>query len=154
MMIHYLYSPSTRGFYREGVSSIIPDDVIRVSEKRHAQLLQAQSEGAAIVPCAKTGKPLLDLPPRDAASLRAALVLQVKSEAGRRIRAVSPMWRQMNDIEALVLGQADDGAKARLSHRAAVRYASDLIEDQLRDTKAGDLEAFPVAQHPFWPETD
>ena len=154
MMTGYLYSPGTRGFYRAGLSSFIPDDAQAVTEKRHTQLMAAQAEGATIVPCPKTGKPLLELPPRDAASLRAALVRAVKAEAGRRIRAVAPLWRQSNDAIAIALGEIDDVVMGRLAQLTAIRAASGRIEDQIAMTAVAQLGQFPVETNPLWPLCD
>ena len=153
-MIKYFYSPGARGFFRSDLSARVPDDVVPVSEKRHAQLMQAQADGAAIVPCPKTGKPLAQLPPCDPASLRAVLVSMVKSEAGRRIRAVAPLWRQSNDAIAIALGEIDDRVIARLARITAIRAASDRIEDQIALTSAAQLKQFPVATNPLWPALD
>lgn len=153
-MIKYCYSPGARGFFRSDLSARVPDDAVPVSEKRHAQLMQAQAEGAAIVACPKTGKPLAQLPPCDPASLRAMLVNMVKSEAGRRIRAEAPLWRQINDATAIALGEIDEQVAARLARITAIRAASDRIEEQIAATATAQLKQFPVATNPLWPALD
>ena len=132
----------------------IPADAVSLTAKRHAALMAATATGAAIVPCPKTGKPLLEHPVLFAASLRAALVRAVKAEAGCRIRATAPRWRQINDSNALILGQADDATKARMAQVFAIRTASGQIEDQIAMTAAAQLGEFPVETNPLWPLCD
>lgn len=141
-------------FFDDNISApaSIPAAAISISAKRHAALLAAQAGGAVIEPCTKTGKPLVKRPPRDPATLRAALIGQVKGEAGRRIRTAAPPWRQTNDAIAFALGAADAAAYARLAQVTAIREASGQIEDQIAQTAAAELAQFPVSTHPLWPQ--
>ena len=45
----YFYSPSTSGFYIEGVNTFIPDDVFEVPEADYNALFEGQSTGKQIV---------------------------------------------------------------------------------------------------------
>lgn len=148
MMTKLLYSPSCNGFFVEGVSTAVPGDAVPISARLHARLMQAQSEGAAIV--ARDGKPVSVFPKPDRLALRAA----IKGEASRRILSISPLWRQANDATAFALGTAGDAEHERLGRITAIREASNLIEEQLAATADRRLATFPIADHPLWPETD
>ena len=94
-MTHF-YSPSTGGFYtRETHGARMPADVVAISARRHAELMKAQNAGARIEAGAN-GKPQARYP--DATDRRADLTSAIRREARRRIRAVSPEWRQLNDM--------------------------------------------------------
>lgn len=146
MIIQYLWSPSARGFFIRGISSAIPEDSMPVSSRRHGALMEANAAGAAIEACPKTGKPLVRLSVRDSADLRAALIGQIKREARRRIEAISPAWRQLNDMRA-----PGDAATRRFAAIDAIREASQHIEDMLACADHAALETFPVSLHPLWP---
>jgi hypothetical protein len=49
------FSPSTVGFYIKGIHKTIPDDVVEITNEKHAELLAAQSEGKTII--FKDGEP-------------------------------------------------------------------------------------------------
>lgn len=140
-----LYSPSTGGFYLEGISSQIPDDAAPITAARHAQLLE--HGGAYIAACPKTGKPVSTVPKVTATDRRAALVRQCRAEARRRILAVSPLHRQINDLRA----PSDEGAR-RFVMIDAIRTASGLIIEQIETAPASTLAEFPISSNPLWPE--
>ena len=140
-----LFSARTGGFYLEGISSAVPEDATPISAARHAELLA--HGGAHIAACPKTGKPISTAPKPGSAQHRADLTNSVRSEAARRIRAVSPIWRQINDTR-----ESTPEGEARFSRIDAIRDASNLIENQLSDAAAKALADFPIATHPLWPE--
>ncbi|MCP2016840.1 hypothetical protein [Qipengyuania citrea] len=141
----YFFSPSTGGFYtRESHGNAVPADAVKVSVKRHAALMKAQMAGARIEPDAK-GRPQVRRPA--AADLRAALARGIAREARRRILAISPEWRQMNDIR-----QPSDAGAARFAAIDAIRSASDRIEAALTDIADADLDQFQISENPSWPE--
>lgn len=45
----HFYSPSTGGFYIEGIHSVMPEDVFEISEEQHRALIEGQSLGKQIV---------------------------------------------------------------------------------------------------------
>lgn len=139
------FSPSTGGFYLEGVSSSIPDDATAITARRHAELLA--HGGEHIVACAKTGKPLCAAPKVTVAQHRAALGQAVRKEASRRIKSVSPLWRQINDLR-----HPTAEGSTRFARIDAIREASGLIETQLAETPAASLDSFPISTNPLWPE--
>lgn len=126
--------------------SNIPTDAVKVTAARHAQLVAGQAEGKTIAATAK-GRPKLVDPITTAADRRAQLVAAVKREAARRINAVSPIWRQLNDLRA----GADAGGE-RFSQIDAIRHASELIEVSVADCPDGAVGEFPVRDNPLWPE--
>lgn len=136
------YSPSRRGFFDPSIHDPMPEDALRVSQKRHAELLAGQERGAQIVPGAN-GKPMLEWPP--AADPRADLIRRVRREARRRIEAVSPLWRQLNDLR-----EPSPAGDARFASIDAIRAASAEIEVAVRNLRSGDLDQFPVRDHPAW----
>lgn len=140
------YSARERGFFDPAVHKEIPTDAVKITAKRHAELIAAQEAGAEIVPDAR-GRPVIREPKAD--ELRAALQRDIKREARRRIEAISPPWRQMNDLRE----HTEEGT-ARFARIDAVRAASALIEEQLGKTPATSLPRFPVRDNPLWPQTD
>lgn len=146
--MRYFFSPSTGGFYTsETHGDRIPADAVKVTARRHAQLMAAQADGAVIV-AGKGGKPEA-IAPADAMSpsnLRAALARAIRAEAARRIARISPAWRQMNDIR-----QPSEAGDARFAAIDAVRAASDTIETALAATADDALTTFDPSNRPEWP---
>lgn len=137
------YSAALGGFVDENDPDI-PDDAVPVTPRRHAELLAGNAEGRTIVANAK-GRPVLERVP--AARMRAIVTAQVKREAARRIAAVSPVWRQMNDIRL-----RGEGAEARFAAIDEIRAASTVVEMDVAEASGDALERFDVAGHPAWPE--
>lgn len=126
-----------------------PDGALEISDKRHGELLEAQSQGRAISADAR-GRPVVAPRTRPAAdALRAHLAAEIRREASRRIRAVSPEWRQMNDLR-----EPSEAGAIRFARIGAIRAASNAIEELAALLTAADLPGFPVATHTLWPEFD
>lgn len=143
------YSPSLRGFYDPAVHDPLPADAVhRVAPGQHAKLLAAQTNGAVIVP-GTTGRPVLEWPGRDRETVRHNLQMRIKREAARRIRQISPVWQQLNDLR-----QSTPESKGRFAAIDAVRATSGLIEQDLAQTADKALPDFPVRDHPLWLETE
>lgn len=139
------YSPSRRGFFDPDVHQRVPEDGVRIRPSRHRELLAAQEQGAQIVPD-REGRPELRWPARTVADRRAELLRRVKGEARRRIDAISPTWRQLNDLRDPTL----DGA-ARFAAIDAIRAASAGLEEQVAGLTGDDLNRFAVRDNPDWP---
>ncbi|SFG08487.1 hypothetical protein SAMN05518801_10739 [Novosphingobium sp. CF614] len=142
-----LWSPGTRGFYLRGISAAIPEDARPLERDIHASLLHQQTQGATIEPCSRTGRPRARHERLSIADRRAALAAAVKNEARRRIDAVSPAWRQINDLRAPSMA-----ATERFAAIDAIRAASAAIEKLLAGMAAANLDTFPIAEHPLWPK--
>lgn len=140
------FSPSTRGFYRHGVHRDMPGDVQKISERRYRQLLASQARHGPLRIDGK-GHPVAARIP-SAEARRADLVAQIRNEARRRIEAISPVWRQMNDLR-----EPSPEGEARFAAIDAIRAASGLIEQDLAATATAAIGRFPIADHPLWPET-
>lgn len=141
----FFFSPSTRGFYHPEVHPQMPDDAIELTAAQHASLLAAQAQRGPIR-LDRAGKPVAARA-ETAAVRRARLVAAIRSEARRRIEAISPIWRQMNDMRSPTPASA-----ARFTAIDAVRAASALIEQDLAETSTSALASFPITDHPLWPE--
>ncbi len=106
--------------------------------------------------------------PEEIAAIQAAIVLQIKAEAGRRILAVYPAWKQLNMTKRAVeladlrqdrsLTGPEEAERTALKAAAAwvdaIRSASDDIEATVPDdgeTLEG-WTAEAVASHELWPE--
>ena len=95
----------------------------------------------------ENGYPCLSkIPKPTIVDLRAALVRRVKREAARRIEAIAPIWRQMNDGRWPTV----EGT-ARFAAIDAIRAASNTIEAEIAGASAKDLKAIDLANHPLWP---
>jgi len=137
------YSPSRRGFFDPKVHDPMPADALRVSQKRYAELLAGQERGAQIVPSAN-GKPTLEWPP--AVDPRADLIRRIKREARRRIEAISPPWRQLNDMR-----RPSKAGQARFARIDAIRAASAAIEAEVAALPPTALGSFDLRGHAAWP---
>mgnify|MGYP003336485490 CR=1 FL=1 len=136
------YSAERRGFFSPSCHAELPADAVRVSAARHAELISAQERGAQIIPDAR-GRPELQFPSER--PQRDILARQIKREAARRIAAISPAWRQMNDLRT----PSAEGA-ARFAAIDAVRASSTDVEAALAATDDVALAKFDVANHPAW----
>ena len=126
-----------------------PQGAVEITGMRHGQLLDAMSEGRRITSDAR-GRPVIDRrTPPSAAAVRAQLRAAIRREASARIRAVSPEWRQMNDLR-----DPTDAGAVRFARIDAIRAASNAIEDMADGLPMADLEGFPIATHTLWPEFD
>ncbi|WP_103730650.1 hypothetical protein [Novosphingobium sp. HII-3] len=143
------YSASTGGFYETQVHSQIPDDAVFVPRAAHAALMEAQAAGGRIVPSPETGLPVIEAPSESAAALEARIVAAVKREAERRILAVSPVWRQLNDVREL-----SPEATERFQMIDAIRAASDAMEAEIAALSAQDLADYAVVENPRWPVSE
>ncbi|MFC0685066.1 hypothetical protein [Novosphingobium clariflavum] len=140
------YAPSTGGFYDTDLHSTVPDDAVEITNDLRARLMDAQATGAQIVVSAQTGLPEALHPLDEVEALRAALVRRTKAEAERRILAIAPVWRQVNDLRAPCTD-----AEARFTAIDAVRAASNAIEAELAAADAEALADWPVTDNPLWP---
>ena len=141
------YSASARGFFDTELHRNIPDDAVKVSPKRHAQLFAGQAEGHEIIPDGLGRPTLRNLAPKTLAEARAACAHRIRREAARRIEQRMPLWKQINALR----DRTDPG----FHEIDLIRVASNLIEDQLpalASVKA--VLAFPVTENPLWPEFD
>lgn len=141
-----IYYSASRGFLDSDLHTDLPSDARRISRNRHAALLDAQARGAVIA-ADGNGRPIATTRAViDVEAERARLMIVVKRQAARRIAAISPPWRQLNDMRA-----PDEGAPARFAAIDAVRAASDLIEVELTGLTGDQLEAFDASTHSLWP---
>lgn len=138
-----LYSPAAGGFFDPALEypGGLPADGIAITPAHHAQLLDGLASGQQIT-VTRAGRVVLVSPPPS----RAALLRAIKHEAARRIEAIAPLWRQLNDARAPTPQSA-----ARFAAIDAIRGASALIEQDLAATADKGLRGFPVADHPLWP---
>lgn len=137
------FSATARGFFDDAVHIDLPVDAVAISGDRHRELLAAQTSGATIT-ADSSGKPRAARPSIDA---RCATALRrVKREASRRIEAIAPIWRQLNDQRA-----PSPESAARFAAIDAIREASNLIEAEVETLSATALDAIDIAAHPLWP---
>jgi hypothetical protein len=138
-------APQPAFFLRQ---SQAPKGAVAISARRHAQLVEALSQGQTVTAGAD-GKPRTAARRVEPGAQRAQLVAAIKREAARRIDQVAPIWRQVNDARS----PTAEGAR-RFAQIDAIRDASDAIESLLDYAAARDLGAFPVSDNPAWPEFD
>lgn len=140
------YSAATPGFFDDAIHADLPADAVAITAARHRELLAAQGEGASIV-ADDRGKPRAHRPTFTIATRRAALIRAVKRHAARRIDAIAPIWRQLNDQRA----PSREG-EARFAAIDAIRAASDAIEAEITAAAGDALAAIDPAAHPLWPQ--
>ena len=84
----------------------------------------------------------------DIARVADCLIADIKAEAGRRIEAVAPLWRQINDLA----DPSAPGAAARAASIAAIRGWSNEAETMgLTSLSADDLADTLAAIAAGWP---
>jgi len=146
------YSPSTGGFYPLARRNR-PADCVTITPKRHAYLVTRQAAGATIEP-GPDGRPVSRLP--DAPGIEAqrnAVVTLIKQHARHRIEAIAPLWRQINDCQALALAALgvtlDDAQSAEIAAIATrralidgIRLQSDALEARALTLDSDALAAF------------
>ncbi len=126
-----------------------PEGAVEISDSRHRDLLEAQSLGRRITADAR-GRPVIDRRAApDAGAIRPQLVAAIRREAARRIREISPDWRQINDLR-----EPSEAGAIRFSQIDAIRAASNGIEEAAAGHPVHELADFPVSTHPLWPEFD
>lgn len=141
-----MYSASAGGFFDTALHASIPKDAVRISAARYRALLAAQETGAIVSD--KRGRPVVQpIPQLSLDAARQQALRAVKREAGQRIEARLPVWKQLNALRE----NRDPG----FHQIDAIRAASDLIELQLQELGSVDAIAeFPVQSHPLWPSFD
>lgn len=81
--------------------------------------------------------------------LLARAVADIKAEAGRRIEAFAPIWKQINDLN----NPSAPGAAERSAGIAAIRaYSNEAELIALTSTSAADLAESMAAISAGWPE--
>lgn len=126
-----------------------PEGAVEISDARHGALLEAQAEGRAISADARS-RPVVERRTRPAAdTVRGQLANSIRREAARRIRAVSPEWRQLNDLR-----EPSEAGAVRFARIDAIRAASNAIEEFAASLPVSDLAGLPIATHTLWPEFD
>jgi len=158
-----LYSPSTGLFYAPElfVGRVLPDDVVNVSDKRHAELLDLQAQGRTIA-ASRDGRPTATAPRAPTLEeRREAAHRAVATEAGRRILAIASFARQSNDNALMVtawITAADISSpemQAALARRAAIdaiRTASNRLDAAIALMSARQLAALEIGADLHWPK--
>lgn len=160
MSIRHYYDPKSGAFFDRAIhGALIPKNSRPLSAKRYRALIDGRAAGDRIVADAK-GNPSLEAPAAPSAdAMRAALIARIKREAGRRIEAIAPLWRQINDLSVLagvLPPEADEKAEAGQRRRAieALRARSNQIELLLENLVADQLAAFDPRDDAHWPSPE
>ncbi|MEG3089764.1 hypothetical protein [Sphingomonas sp. PB4P5] len=140
---------------------MIPADAIKITAKRHRDMIAGQGSGRSILVNA-SGKPELSpirKPTRE--QLLRVAIGDIKAEASRRILAVASLEQQANDNAAMAIaalaGEATpEAAAARLRRLAidAIRAASNVLEATIASWSAGALSNFNAGAEAHWPAKD
>lgn len=160
------WSPSTGSFYPDTLRyEAVPDDVVEISEERHAELIAGRAVGRT-VSMGTRGMPILGPVPRVTIEQRRTRAARaIRGEAGRRILAVASLVQQSNDnaLMAMVsLGAAIDPAArqaaapaiARRRRIDAIRAASNALEARIANWAAAALDRFDASDAQWWPSDD
>lgn len=159
------YSPSSGGFYDDAIHSTVPADAVPITAAAHAALMAYQASGRKITFDAAKGKPVALAPPEPLLAERRALQLgAVRAEAGVRIEALVPLWRQSNDNasigelawrdpDTLSSDQVEQLRQARERRASidAVRDASNELEVAIGAMTVAELKALDVTLPVHWP---
>jgi len=152
MTLHY--SARHNAFFDSCVHMTLPDDARAISDEEHQRLLAAQTRGEIIAPGAD-GLPTSRAPVEPADQRRARLVAATKREAARRIEAIAPLWRQLNDSRALAIATGDVPAaiERRFAAIDAVRAASNRLEAALQTMTPRQLARVDITADSHWTES-
>ncbi|WP_333882866.1 hypothetical protein [Sphingobium yanoikuyae] len=146
-MTDLFFSPSSGGFYSRALhDQAIPDDAVKISAAVHRRLMAAQAAGSTIG--VAKGRPVAVAPPVQS-DVHGMLTARIRREAARRIEAISPIWRQINDQRA----PSPEG-QIRFARIDAVRAASNQIAAVVMELPSDTLTTLAIEQHPLWPEFD
>lgn len=97
------YSPSARGFFSAGQGPAVPPDAVEITDEYHADLIEAQAQGAEIVPDAD-GVPqaVFADPPTEAEILAAERAAMVLSRLQFALQALAAGKMTAGEAEAFV----------------------------------------------------
>ncbi|TAJ72979.1 MAG: hypothetical protein EPO45_19180 [Sphingobium sp.] len=138
------FSPSHRSFFSDEARA--PADAVAITDAVHRRLLDGQANGGSIV-AGPGGHPRLARAEKMTVAERRLLARQqVKRIAARRIEAISPIWRQLNDLRS-----DSPAAAARFAAIDTIRTASSRIEAELARATSAALDEIDLAGHPAWP---
>lgn len=100
------YSPSANAFYDTGINLVIPDDAIKITDTKWADLLAGQAEGMLIA-CGADMLPCLTEPPSPTAE---ALISQAEVKRSRlraeADEAIQPL-QDASDLEIATNGEVN-----------------------------------------------
>ena len=82
------YSKSINGFYSDSVTKSLPSDAVQISDKVHAELLEAQSNGK-VIQADKKGNPVALDPQKPSVE---QLIAQYEKDAQINLDAVAKSW--------------------------------------------------------------
>lgn len=89
-MENYQYSASSRGFYLQSIhGDNIPHDAVEVTPEDHAQLMQAQAEGAYITPGPDGAPVAIDPPAPTSAQVKEKKVATVQAHLDATARSLN-----------------------------------------------------------------
>ncbi len=145
MTLFFALVASQPAFFDSAIhGDTVPANAIEITPARHAELLNAQAIGKEIY-ADEDGRPRYRQRQIDADEIRANLVAAIRDEAARRINAVSPVWRQMNDQR-----QPSKAGAARFAQIDAIRAVSQRLEAELTATPDNLLSQFSPSRPDHW----
>ncbi|OUR39426.1 phage tail protein [Enterobacter roggenkampii] len=132
-MVDYKYSKETNGFYVDGVSEFIPQDVVSISVEKYNELMLGQSQGKEIA-ADKDGNPVLLDPP---AATKEQLIIIAEAKRASLMAGASVAISPLQD--AVDLGDSTPEEEALL--KKLKQYRVEL--NRLDISKAPDI-SWPV----------
>lgn len=132
-MVDYKYSKETNGFYVDGLSEFIPQDVVSISVEKYNELMLGQSQGKEIA-ADKDGYPVLLDPP---AATKEQLIIIAEAKRASLMAAASVAISPLQD--AVELGDSTPEEEALL--KKLKQYRVEL--NRLDISKAPDI-SWPV----------
>lgn len=132
-MVDYKYSKETNGFYVDGVSEFIPQDVVSISVEKYNELMLGQSQGKQIA-ADKEGNPVLLDPP---AATKEQLIIIAEAKRASLMAGASVAISPLQD--AVDLGDSTPEEEALL--KKLKQYRIEL--NRLDISKAPDI-SWPV----------
>lgn len=120
------YSPSTNAFYDTSINLVIPDDAVKITDKKWSDLLAGQAEGKLIA-CGADMLPCLTEPPPPTAE---ELISQAEDKRSRLRAEADAAIQPLQDASDLGIA-TDDEASQLVAWR---KYRVMLMRINVEDT--------------------
>ncbi|ORM75140.1 phage tail protein [Pantoea deleyi] len=120
------YSPSTNAFYDTSINLVIPDDAVKITDKKWSDLLSGQAEGKLIA-CGADMLPCLTEPPPPTAE---ELISQAEDKRSRLRAEADAAIQPLQDASDLGIA-TDDEASQLVAWR---KYRVMLMRINVEDT--------------------
>ncbi len=119
------YSPSTNAFYDTSINLVIPDDAVKITDKKWSDLLSGQAEGKLIA-CGADMLPCLTEPPPPTAE---ELISQAEDKRSRLRAEADAAIQPLQDASDLGIATDDEASQLVAWRKYRVMLMRINVED-------------------------